>query len=85
MRLRYVKLATISYAALAAVAPLAVAAQDIAPQATQDDDVADIVVTGIRSSLQGALNAKRNSPTVLDAISAEDIGKFPDKNVGEAL
>ena len=85
MRLRYVKLATISYAALAAVAPLAVAAQDIAPQATQDDDVADIVVTGIRSSLQGALNAKRNAPQVLDAISAEDIGKFPDKNIGEAL
>ncbi|MGF7148835.1 TonB-dependent receptor [Sphingomonas zeicaulis] len=45
----------------------------------------DIVVTGIRSSLQGALNAKRNSAQVLDAISAEDIGKFPDKNIGEAL
>ena len=45
----------------------------------------DIVVTGIRSSLQGALNAKRNAPQVLDAISAEDIGKFPDKNIGEAL
>ena len=88
MRLRYVKLATISYAALAAVAPLAVAAQEqVAPQnrATPDPEDADIVVTGIRSSLQGALNAKRNAPQVLDAISAEDIGKFPDKNVGEAL
>jgi iron complex outermembrane receptor protein len=88
VRLRYVKLATISYAALAAVAPLAVAAQEqVAPQnrATPDPEDADIVVTGIRSSLQGALNAKRNAPQVLDAISAEDIGKFPDKNVGEAL
>jgi len=88
VRLRYVKLATISYAALAAVAPLAVAAQEqVAPQnrATPDSEDADIVVTGIRSSLQGALNAKRNAPQVLDAISAEDIGKFPDKNVGEAL
>ena len=87
MRLRYVKLATISYAALAAVTPLALAAQEVAPQdqAAQDDEVADIVVTGIRSSLQGALNAKRNAPQVLDAISAEDIGKFPDKNIGEAL
>ena len=56
-------------------------------QAAQDQGSsnADIVVTGIRSSLQGALNAKRNAPQVLDAISAEDIGKFPDKNVGEAL
>jgi len=88
VRLRYVKLATISYAALAAVAPLAVAAQEqVAPQnrGTPDSEDADIVVTGIRSSLQGALNAKRNAPQVLDAISAEDIGKFPDKNVGEAL
>ena len=68
MRLRYVKLATISYAALAAVTPLALAAQEVAPQdqAAQDDEVADIVVTGIRSSLQGALNAKRNAPQVLD-------------------
>jgi iron complex outermembrane receptor protein len=48
-------------------------------------DGADIVVTGIRASLANALSAKRDSAQVLDAISAEDIGKFPDKNVGEAL
>ncbi len=59
---------------------------DSAPQSGQDGTSStDIIVTGIRSSLQGALNAKRNAPQVLDAISAEDIGKFPDKNVGEAL
>ncbi|WIW90706.1 TonB-dependent receptor (plasmid) [Sphingobium sp. V4] len=89
MRLRSVKLASISYATLIAVTPLAAAAQDASPQAggSQQGDVSetDIVVTGIRSSLQGALNAKRSAPQVLDAISAEDIGKFPDKNVGEAL
>ena len=50
-----------------------------------DEKVEDIVVTGIRQSLADALNAKRDSAQVLDAISAEDIGKFPDKNVGEAL
>ncbi|NWK97836.1 TonB-dependent receptor [Sphingobium lactosutens] len=87
--MRHVKLASISYAALVAVTPLAVAAQEALPQdgGPQQENVADtdIVVTGIRSSLQGALNAKRNAPQVLDAISAEDIGKFPDKNVGEAL
>jgi len=59
-------------------------AQDRSGAAT-DAPPADIVVTGIRSSLANALNAKRNSAQVLDAISAEDIGKFPDKNVGEAL
>ncbi|WP_039996773.1 TonB-dependent receptor [Sphingomonas sanxanigenens] len=59
------------------------AAEPETDAATQGEQ--DIVVTGIRSSLQGALNAKRNSAQVLDAISAEDIGKFPDKNIGEAL
>ena len=45
----------------------------------------EIVVSGIRQSLANALTVKRESVQVLDAISAEDIGKFPDKNVGEAL
>src|SRR5262249_7203870 len=39
----------------------------------------------IRGSLQTANEAKRRSGQVIDAISAEDIGKFPDKNLGEAL
>jgi iron complex outermembrane receptor protein len=45
----------------------------------------DIVVTGIRQSLAAAQAVKRESAQVVDAISAEDIGKFPDKNIGEAL
>ena len=45
----------------------------------------EIVVTGIRASLQEAIDIKRQSDAVVDAISAEDIGKFPDKNVAEAL
>jgi TonB-dependent receptor len=45
----------------------------------------DIVVTGLRGSLQRNLDIKRDSPGVVDAISAEDIGKFPDSNVAAAL
>ena len=41
------------------------------PQQAPEASSEDIVVTGIRSSLQGALNAKRNAAQVLDAISAE--------------
>ena len=93
MRLRCAKLASISYLGLLAVASTAAVAQDSSASdraeanasKAKDGEAADIVVTGIRSSLQGALTAKRNAPQVLDAISAEDIGKFPDKNVGEAL
>lgn len=44
-----------------------------------------IEVKGIRGSLSKALNTKRFSDSVLDSISAEDIGKFPDKNIGDAM
>ncbi len=45
----------------------------------------DIVVTGVRASLDRAIDIKRNSAGVVDAISAEDIGKFPDTNLAESL
>ena len=45
----------------------------------------EIVVTGIRASLREAVDIKRNAQGVVDAISAEDIGKFPDTNLAESL
>ena len=47
--------------------------------------VEQVVVTGIRASLQQALTKKRNSDSVSEVISAEDIGKLPDKNVADAI
>lgn len=44
-----------------------------------------ITVTGIRASLQKSLDLKRNADSIVDAISAEDVGKFPDTNVAESL
>lgn len=41
-----------------------------------DDDV----VTGIRASLEAAVDLKRNDSRVVDAVVAEDIGKRPDHN-----
>ncbi len=52
---------------------------------TPDTDRGEIVVTGIRQSLANAQNIKRNSDTVVDAITAEDIGALPDRSVNEAL
>lgn len=43
------------------------------------------VVTSLRASAVKALEVKRNSPQIVDAIVAEDIGKFPDNNVVESL
>jgi TonB-dependent receptor len=45
----------------------------------------EIVVTGVRKALQSARQRKRNADTVIDSISATDIGAFPDKSVAEAL
>ena len=45
----------------------------------------DVVVTGIRASLRKSIDLKRDGQGVVDAISAEDIGKFPDTNLAESL
>ncbi|HCF25117.1 MULTISPECIES: TonB-dependent receptor [unclassified Novosphingobium] len=66
---------------------LGVAAQPAVAQevAAADDSEAEIVVTGIRASLRSSMDTKRSSIGVVDAISAEDIGKFPDTNLAESL
>ncbi|MGB5353526.1 MAG: TonB-dependent receptor [Woeseia sp.] len=51
----------------------------------QDDVIEEVVVTGIRGSLQNAVEAKRNSDNLIEAIYAEDIGKLPDQNLAEVL
>jgi len=55
----------------------------------QDDadevEVEEVVTTGIKSSLKDAIDIKRRNVGVVDAISAEDIGKFPDGNLAESL
>lgn len=52
---------------------------------TSPEVLQEVVVTGIRRSLEDAITLKRNAIQVEDVISAEDIGKFPDKDMGEAL
>lgn len=49
------------------------------------DATQDIVVTGIRASLDRSIAIKRESNGIVDAISAEDIGKFPNTNLAESL
>ena len=55
-------------------------------EAISDEPVIEeVLVTGIRSSLKRAMDTKRDSQGVVDAITAEDIGDFPDTNLAEAL
>ena len=56
------------------------------PALAQSTDPVEVIeVTGLRSSLAEAASIKRESIGVVDAISAEDIGKFPDTNLAESL
>jgi iron complex outermembrane receptor protein len=50
-----------------------------------NEEVETVLVTGIRASLRESLEVKRESQAVVDVITSEDVGKFPDKNVAEAL
>src|SRR6185503_18637972 len=54
-------------------------------QAAPSDTGDQIVITGIRGSVQQSIRAKRDSSVIADVLTAEDIGKFPDRNAAEAL
>lgn len=72
-----------------AVAPVVLAQaaqnQDARPAEESTGSEAEVIVTGIRASLANAQEIKRRSDTVVDAITAEDIGALPDRSVNEAL
>ena len=57
------------------------------PQPVTDPGAAttEIVVSGVRASLQSAQSIKRSAPQIVDSIVAEDIGKLPDNTVSDAL
>lgn len=68
---------------------IALGAVGISPVMAQDADEAslmeEVVVTGVKRSLMDSAAIKRDSDGVVDAISAEDIGKFPDTNLAESM
>ena len=73
-----------SAALLAFSVPQVFAADDEAV-ADDENELEEIVVTGIRGSQMRALQTKRFSDGIMDGIAAEDMGKFPDQNISEAL
>ena len=54
-------------------------------QEQASEELEEVVVTGLRGSLKASMEIKRDSIGVVDAITAEDIGKFPDTNLAESL
>ncbi|WP_225206482.1 TonB-dependent receptor [Novosphingobium huizhouense] len=58
---------------------------DASPASPAENDSGEIVVSGVRASIVGALNVRKQSTQIVDSIVAEDVGKLPDNNVVEAL
>lgn len=61
------------------------AAEQARVAAEQAADGEAVVVTGIRASLQNSARIKRNQATIVEVISAEDIGKLPDVSIADSL
>src|SRR5690625_5597910 len=73
----------LSQPALFALMVRAISAPALAP--VTDPLIEEVYVAGIRASLERAMDIKRESSGVVDAIAAEDIGRFPDANLAESL
>lgn len=75
----------ISIAAIFATNVYAQEESSLNEQAVEDDEMEVIEVTGIRGTMLRSMDLKREAKGVVDGISAEDIGKFPDTNLAESL
>ena len=77
-----------SLAALAAF-PATALAQDAQTDETTAEPAPEdgnaIIVTGFRASLQNSLDTKRNETSIVEAVSAEEIGKLPDTSIAESI
>ncbi len=83
--LRGALLASIAFAPGMALAQTTGGALPIATPPDAGATVDEIVVQGFRASLERAISIKRDASGISDAITAEDIGKFPDLNISESL
>ncbi|MFS8392004.1 TonB-dependent receptor [Xanthomonas campestris pv. campestris] len=88
------KRTALSIAMAVAMAPTLAAAQTAAPSdapaSTQQNagavtELDKVQVTGLRRAIEGAISVKRDSTSIVEAISAEDIGRLPDVSIAESL
>ncbi len=70
---------------LMAATSAARAADQSAAAAESSAPIEEIVVTGIRKSIEDSIAAKKNSSSIVEVVSAEDIGKLPDSSIAESI
>jgi iron complex outermembrane recepter protein len=79
------RLSPVAAGAAAMLVAMGAQAQQTPGPSTQPDATQTITVTGIRRGIENAINVKKNADGVVEAISAEDIGKLPDTTIAESL
>ncbi|MEL7519978.1 MAG: TonB-dependent receptor plug domain-containing protein, partial [Pseudomonadota bacterium] len=72
-------------ALMAAGSPLAAQENETQEQITEDEGEDVILVTGLRSAIESALTAKRDATSIVEVISAEDLGQLPDLSIADSL
>src|ERR1700694_2873674 len=80
--LRAVLSLPMSWAPLVITFAMPVAAQETPAESAP---LQEVVVTGIRRGIEDAIRLKENSGSIVEAISAEDIGKLPDTSIAESI
>jgi iron complex outermembrane recepter protein len=73
----------VAAAAAALLCASGVAQAQTAPAAAPTGDV--VTITGIRRGIESAISVKKNSDSIVEAVSAEDIGKLPDSSIAESI
>lgn len=85
------KRSALSIALAVALTPLMASAQTAEPTTatpptgTAATNLDTVQVTGIRRGIENAIAIKQDATSVVEAISAEDIGKLPDVSIGESI
>ena len=78
-------LSAVAFCAIAAPVALAQGPDKPDDQSVPQTPLEEVVVSGYRQSIDASLDAKREADATVDVITAQDVGKFPDKNVADAL
>lgn len=76
---------SIAVAHLLAAVTTGVAAQESAPKSDGMAPEARVMVIGTRAAIEHSINVKKNASTNIEVVTAEDVGKMPDVNIGDSL
>jgi iron complex outermembrane receptor protein len=74
-----------SWAVLLMASSGAAFAQEQPPAAGEGSQMEEVIVTGIRKSIEDSIAVKKNEDSIVEVVSAEDIGKLPDSSIAESI